>query len=500
MGIYGHKFDNVIDSNLNNACIYLDNEVNLFVEMNILLEGSLKESFFKVIEKVKEFFRKIKKIFQSLILNFNRLKSAKISKQQNQDLIKVLKVCQPRTLQGTKELIDYYKNIMNSKKDISKEEIKDGDIKRNQGPDEYSMDTSINFEADKTIVDIKESLEAAEKLEEYDRLMKNEYKKEDLELIPLNSIVDDMKDCLKQVESFEKDLDTITNMNKDIDDSNEEVKNISNKMVKFCKEIIRYYNFRIKILNIYFKSAKLSMKAVKSLFGNKIDFTKTSTNINGGKHEVITLKNEIAFRLSDLVDDLQEANKEKDYKRYKELQSKLLSVLHCQEGETVTILGSTPKNDDPDDDWDIEIQHFKNTYEEIPVGGRPLYHHSSESTDLEELKPTAVGNWGQTYYPDPRIYVHLNVILNKAGKKLDKGRIIDIPEFNFDKDGNIDIKYKKQMEYLFENRNVYKIDENIDTVYKDTEMGGTGTFIISEKPIKLKKIDYEQWKKENDFD
>ena len=125
-----------------------------------------------------------------------------MNKQMCDDLVKVLQVAQPRTLIGTNELLNYYKKAV--KTGHEQDEVKDTKIKRNSGISAYGMNTSIEFEVDKSIVDLNESLEAAKKLPEYKRIEEDKYDKEkDLIEIPLDNITKDLKDSRMNSVNFE---------------------------------------------------------------------------------------------------------------------------------------------------------------------------------------------------------------------------------------------------------------------------------------------------------
>ena len=65
-------------------------------------------------------------------------------------------------------------------------------------------------------------------------------------------------------------------------------------------------------------------------------------------------------------------------------------------------------------------------------------------------------------FSEPRAYFHVNVPLNRYGQKVDR-------------------------------EHVYEVVENISVAYRDPEMGRTAVYVKTDKPIKVKEIDYTQF-------
>ena len=494
MGIYGHAFENYksIDHLLELFNFEYDSLINEFTFLNkIQIVSEANKIISNIWNKLKQIFQKAKVIFSNLLMNVAKLKSTKMPKQMCDDLVKVLQVLQPRTLVGTKELINYYKKAV--KGNYTDKEVSDDKIKRNSGLKGYAMDTSVEFEIDKSTVDITESIDAIKKMEEYSRLQENNYSDDNAIEVPLTKITSDMQDAKANCFDFESHLSDIQNLSTKAE--NEE---LNNKVIKFCKKIIEYYHLRINLLTKFFNNAKFSIKNISGMIKNKAIETKLSTNRNIMKIKV-KLGRDKTNQVKNNLRKLLELNKSEQYKEYESVHSDTCKILGIP--EKVTFMCAYPSQEiESVDDVALLVFYYKNDYTEIPVGGRPLYHHSTSKDSLSELKPTAIGNWDATFYPEPRVYFHMNVILNKAAKNIDTKEEFEVGWVEKDADGNIiDSGTETRLERMFDNNKIYKCDTKVDYVYKDTEMGNTGTFVISEKPIKVKEIDYEEWKKENGF-
>ena len=79
-------------------------------------------------------------------------------------------------------------------------------------------------------------------------------------------------------------------------------------------------------------------------------------------------------------------------------------------------------------------------------------------------------------FPEPRVYVHIGVPLNRYGNKaVDEGS------------------------GLFTREEIpYVVVDNITEVYRDPEMGKTASYIKTTKPIKVKKLDINKFNSDRD--
>lgn len=485
MGIYG----NILKPNIEILIDNFNNDITLFD--TLYLQESIKSTISTLFVKIISLFKKAKQIFSNFILNINRFKSISLPKQEIEDLEKCLQVMQPRTLTGTKDIIKYYKKLnISSDKELNSE-IKDGKLHRNSGPAFNSMNTTIEFEIDKSTIDIKESIDALEKLEEFKRINSNEYKDENKIEIPVNNLVSDMKECRSNCFEFEEYLTSLSN-NINIKDED-----INKKVIEFCKLNIKYYQQRILLLNKFFNNAKFSFNWVKG-FTSKVIMSKLSTKKDATKI-TINMGRDKMIKLVTLLNELQQLSKNNKFRDYKKKHEECCALLGIPRNSSFNCSIDENRKIDSDLNYNNQIStlviYFKKDENKIPVSEKHLYHHSTESSNITELKPVCIGNWGSTYYPEPRIYVHMNIVLNKSAKKLDIKNDYYSDEEDFNEKLNR-FEHKRERKDMYDNKYVYEIIDKIDYVFRDPEMGNTGVYIESDKPIHVKQIDYEQWKKE----
>jgi len=434
---------------------------------------------------VNSFFKNINKIFKSISINIAIFKEIKVPKQMNSDIINCLKTAYPRTLIGMDTLIIYYNYLIENKKPIDYK-VSDISLDRNVGLDAYTKPTTLEFEVDKSLVDLKETIKSYESMQEVKRLKECKYHDKDLEEIPTKIIITELNSSIKYVSDLEWELEKISSFK--IDKSDENLVRVTNKMIQLCKEMIRFYTIRMNLLDQYMKFARFSLNGIFKYFQkyNKANYNLSpELNMNKATEVEICITGDPNKTFYYLLIDLLRLNKEKKYKEYAESHKTVCEILKINQNSTFSIIQFRGVEDNPGS-WKFHFIYYINDNSPIYVNNRPLYHHSTSEKTFSKLDPTAVGNWDRTFYPNPRVFLHLNVVLNKAGKKLDLMVDVKDPETG-----------KVSKEYYYDIRNIYKVIDKIETVYRDPEMGVTGVYYVTEKPIKVKKINYEDWKKEN---
>ena len=99
--------------------------------------------------------------------------------------------------------------------------------------------------------------------------------------------------------------------------------------------------------------------------------------------------------------------------------------------------------------------------------------YSSDNPNIPELVPTFKSKSNTTFYPTPRIYAHLSIPANRLGSSI---------QMSSEKGDTV----------------LYEITTKVKTAYVDREIGKTAVFINTDKPLKIKKLDYNRYKKINE--
>ena len=462
---------------------------DIFNEDNIITEANLKDIGKSVWSAIVRIFRTIRTAFQNLLTNVNYFKNSEMDEQQNKDLLYVLKTIDLKALNKYQEYLPMYFRIMHKfGNDVT------ADFQSVVVGELTGGVTDFEFEIQKGVTDIEESLEAGKSSEEYKRIQQDDYKNEKMTKVPLSNIIPDMKDSNSKLTKFINELEKQSSFNDKITEENKDAKALSGKMITYLRKLVEYFKFRISLLQHYFKSAKASIDAVKNNIKekkageNKSD-QKFSSGLKNVRRKNVTIKDVAAFKESQKK--LKEYNSNLEFDKYKEEYKKFTSLLGVSNTDGVIIINLDEES------GKAQIATTSNKYEKINVGTRKLYHHSAEAEGSavdqnilsKGLKPNALGNksglLGLTlYYPEPRVYIHLSIPRTPGNNKVGNDRTL----FGYVKD------------FGKENTGcVYEIEGNHD-VYRDPEYSGTAAFIISDKPIKCKRVDMDKWYKDHEVE
>lgn len=424
-----------------NYCDYT-NEMEIADESFSDLVQSLKG-------KVQETSTKIKQWYYQVIPNADYFKEAKLDPQMNKDLIQVLRVSQPRTDINFRAITNYY-SYMNKHKDGT--QTNQSLSVQTGGTPGKEHTTSLLHEVERSTIDIDESLKAAKKSMEYKRILSNKYSYSKREKIPLGIIISDLKKSGSDAAYFEGELKKLQQTMERIKNPEPGVSNLTNRMNVFIHKIIEYYHFRISILQIYLKRAKTSLteetyKMNKNVKENDENRTKSSTHRKG---LMPMMKFKSPEQIQYVKDLYKRACDAETWEEYKPLYDELSKLLHC-EGKNIEglrFVGLTVAGIVAGDDKPVEI----------PLGGRTLYHNSpnGEIKQLDARWKTPL----PVLFPERRVYFHMNFSTDRYGAKIKEGS------------------------YVYTPVNPPK------SAFRDPEMGRTAIYVATDKPIKVKKVDF----------
>ena len=414
---------------------------------------------------IKNIFKRIVTWFRNVIVSINYFKNAELDTKMNADLLQVLRVSQPRTEINFSLLPKFYNLLSLIKQDPNTYEF-DGAALGVTGDNIFaSRATNLKHELFKSITDITESLKAAKSSDEMKRIEANEYKNENVQVIPLGNITSDLKQSNTNATKFQGYLDKLENSIERARKANGSIGEVGNQMIVFLRKVIEYYTFRINLLSKYLTTAKASIKGTINNIKerNNADFkTKTKTNHNSVSKKQTMKSPQEAKEIKALYEKIQSV---KSYQEYKPLYDELTQKLNIPSGSNVEGV-SVHENV-------VQYTYVKNSNEKVQIGGRKLYH-ISYNDGLTQITPSFKTNAG-VLFSEPRIYAHVNVPLDRYGNK---------------------IKENKGEFRLFDpNTYVYELQGNISTAYRDPEMGRTAVFVKTDKPISVKKIDYKEFEK-----
>lgn len=398
--------------------------------------------------------RHINTWYSKILLNVNHFKNAQLDEEQNKDLIKVLNMAQPRTELNFKLFPRYYeylKMIGNMEKRI------DGKpFGLRSGTMIELRKTTLENEITKSIADVRGALKSAQESKEYKRIKRNKYSNDRMQNIPLSGIVSDMKKTKASAAVYQNHLDAF---NKKIQEM-EKIDKVTEKMAVFLNIVMSYYKFRISLLTVYFDHAKASLKGtIRNVVDSDEDQFKTSQNTQLDKAKWLTKKMK-PEEVKHLQEVYHQALKAKPYSAYKPLYEELTVALGLK-GKIIRKMKFEP------DKGLIHAYWVNTNTQKINVGSQKLYHgvpgHVTKT--LTSLRPSYCGIDGYMF-PEPRIYFHIGVPLNRCSNKPDPAA----------------------------GERSYTPTEPITTVWKDNELGGTAVYVqttknIPVKPVQLKRRD-----------
>ena len=400
-------------------------------------------------EKATNTNKRINIWYNNILLNMNKFKNAQLDPQQNSDLLHVLRLVQPATELNFGLFPKYYA-FLKFKKDRGNASIDGKPFGLRSGADTTGRMTTLNREIVKSISDLKSSLKSAQNSVEYKRLVKNQYENTQLQNIPLGGIVADMKNAKASAAKFQNELNTFNQKLQKMHHIDE----TTEKMCVFLNLVTQYYKFRISLLTVYLQRAKASLKGtLRNITDSKESQYATKRDTSLSKAKWTTKEFNKPGHVAHLQDVYKKALSAPNYKAYKPLYEELTTALGIK-GRIIRKLQFDVKG------CKIKAYHVETNKEKIAVGDRQLYHGVPAGVHvLKELTPAYCGKDGYLY-PEPRIYMHLGVPLNRCSNKPDK----DAGERS------------------------YSPREKITTVWKDNELGGTAVYIHRETPLPVKLI------------
>ena len=425
---------------------------------SIVTEG-LKDVGKSVMQKIKNLWARICIWFKNLLRNINYFKNAQLDPQMNKDLVKVLNVVQARTELNFK-LIPLFYSVAKMVKNTNT--IDGGSFGVMSGNERSLRDTNIENEIDKCVTDLEESLNAAKKLEEYKRIMEDTYSNNNLQTIPLGNITSDVKKSESYLTRFNNELNSISITYEKMQ-AIPALKRVSSKMVVFLRKAIEYYTFRITLLTKYLNKAKLSLKGMVNNIKNRKNDEFTTKKRT--KYSTPTMKKIMCTsgKQQQLKEIYITCRTTRDYNEYKKNYNELIRLTGVPANCNIESMQFNTL------DNSVIIIYVKNHFVKIPVGGRKLYHQSHH-TNITELTPRwKTGNG--VLFPEPRVYAHLNIALDRHGNMIGRN------------DSNTYVGYQ----------HVYELQDHIDYVYLDPEMGRTATYIVSDRPIRVKEISRDKF-------
>ena len=438
--------------------IKMEDKIDSFLlfcdEMQVAEEG-LSDIASNVWSSIKRSTQKAKQWFRKLLLNINYFKDATLDTVMNSDLLKVLKMSQPRTELNFKPINVYYKALSAlGKKDGKVNRFAVGEVYEHVG---YSEQFSELVK--RSTMDVNQSIKATKNSAEYKRLQRGKYDYKTKQNIPLSNIVSDLKSCDNLLSSTESQMNQIeASFNKV---KSEEKKSLMKKMNIFLHNIINYCKFRISIIGRYLRYAKASIKGlihnigkndVKSKADLKYHIPKISKRVN-------------VSNFSELKEAYEKMKTAMTYEEYKPCYDKVTSILGIS-GYVIKQLKLIEAANS------AIVMAVKDDGESIEVSTQRLFH-SSDNPNIPELVPTFKSKSNTTFYPTPRVYAHLSIPANRLGSSI---------QMSSEKGDTV----------------LYEITTKVKTAYVDREIGKTAVFINTDKPLKIKKLDYNRYKKTNE--
>lgn len=421
-----------------------------FCDEFIIAEEGLKDIGKNIWSGIRTTISKIRKWFLNVLQNLNKFKHAVLDSVLNSDIVNVLKMSQPRTELNFKPIQMYYKLFSTLKKDNGKvNRFVVGEVYEHQGFSE-EFDDLIK----RSTFDTTRAIDTAKKSKEYKRIQKNTYSYDNVTEIPLNNIQTDISKCNNMIISMEKECAKIESISQN---ENQQQQSLSSKMRIFLRAVISYCTFKIGVIGRYLRYAKLSIKG--KLSKKKIE-VKTTHDLN---YHIPKIKKSIdKDNYAILKNAIEKMKNAKSYEEYKPnydiltkglgIQNHVIKYIKCIDATCSIIIASV-----------------KDDGEELLTSNAKFYH-SSDNPTLKQLIPFFKSKSNTTFYPTPRIYLHLNTPANRLGSSIQ----------------NSESKGDTQL---------YEVAQKIPKCNVDRELGKSAVFVTTDKPIKIKKIDYNTWKK-----
>lgn len=423
-----------------------------YCDLEFAQESVIGDAASNVWKSIRSSFSKISKWCSSVTSNINYFKDAELDENMNKDLESVLKMSQPRTELNFKVINLYYKALRFFKKDNGKvNRFAVGEIYEN-----FTFEEDFDELVKRSSIDTKKAIDATKSSKEYKRLQDNKYSNEKKTKIPLNTIQQDISSCNNMMNSMNKELNKMEF--ESTKSKNANVKRLINKMHIFMKTIVSYCTFRIGVLGRYLRYAKLSIKdkfkgnkqteSIKSKSDLKYHIPKIAKKIFSGNFE----------EMEKLVSTMKSTDDYSEYKKaYDEFTQKMGISGDVIKSITMEKITKT-----------VIVSHVRDDGESINVSTYNLYH-ASDNPNLTQLNPFFRSKSGTTFFPTPRIYFHLNVPANRLGS-------------------SVQLSEKKGDSV------VYQLNQKVNTAYVDRELGKSAVYVNTDKPLKIKKIDYTKWK------
>lgn len=416
-----------------------------------IAEESIMDSLQQAKEKLSQIMDGLGNKFSELLGVLNNLKEAKLDKQQNDDMIEVLRVSQPRTDINFNAIRKQCFSVR-TEKDATKQSqvfsVKTG------GTPGKSHATSVEHEVEKSLIDTDESMKAAKRSDAYKRLRHGQYSGKEFETIPISKIAPDLQNSARQLNIFRKSYKALQNELTRL--RKEDAPKVARKIELFFKKVIEYFSFRISILQTYISRAKLSVKGVKDNIVRSSKDDKPVQTLGDTKRKGIGIQvNMKSISEAEEIKKLHaEACKVQTYEEYKPIYEKLTRLLHCEGKniEALKVVGTVVN----------VVTAGDSTPEVVDLNGKQLYH-SSTDPNLKVLSGR-FRDAQNTLFPEPRVYMHVNFSTDRFGAKNSS------------------------------EHNVYVPVKKIEKAYRDPEMGRTAVYVISHGDIPMKKVDFEKIK------
>ena len=413
----------------------------------------IKESIGKAWDKIHGAFNKVRTFITSLRHNINYFKNATLPQKMSEDLQFLLQNLTPR-----REYINkLFPLLMNSatkhlvqNKHLSNDPMKD-----------------FNGQVNMSIHDVVTTVNDAIHSEPYKRLYGRQYDFTKMSKIPLNTVISKMKELEMDTTSYENMIRKVDKMIKNPKDERE--KNISIKLKKLYNALIVNLQLRCKLLLVYFKAAKASIKGTI----NNVKSGNTQLNVSRDyKANKNKIKQHTRFIKKPLSEEEMKKFKEldgkisglnNDYTKYNEyiaLVNELCSLIGIHFSKDKVILYDSPSKNQGCIKY--SIVNDKGRRQKI-LDNTKLYHTSTDP-NLTVLSPRYYFHSGdllRRLWPTPRVYFAIGTPISN--------------------DGNVSA-----------DKTIYTPKNVINEVCIDEEMGGTAVYVTCNNPIAIQKVDIKK--------